>query len=116
MSVHGRGSYADLGCFWCVADDNASVNDVGLTVAKALTKTCVPKKLTYALRSVMLAAQSESCVSLDFVQNSDWGNYMSRRDARRDVLRQKSSKARLDDSRCEASGSQLKIHCRTALM
>ena len=46
MSVHGSGSYADLGCFWCVADDNASVNDVGLTVAKAFTETRVPKELT----------------------------------------------------------------------
>ena len=45
VGVDGRCCDADLSRFWCVADDDATVQDLGLSIAQTLAKTRISKEL-----------------------------------------------------------------------
>ena len=45
VGVDGRCCDANLSHLWCVADDDATVQDLGLSIAQPLAKTSISKEL-----------------------------------------------------------------------
>ena len=71
MSIDGRCCRTHLGSLWRVADDDATVHDIGLAATEAFAELGVAENLTQALRCVLLLAQTRASVSLHLVKNCD---------------------------------------------